>query len=97
MGVNLPSHLELYIEELRLTGFSASQGRKIGDAIEVELARLLGEAGPSALAGGALALDRLDAGKIRVAPGASARHTGSQIAQALMHGLTHPASKGRRR
>lgn len=95
MAINRSSSVELHIEELRLAGFSASQGRQIGDAVEAELTRLLGEAGGDAFPARALALDRLDAGKIRITPGSPARHTGSQIAQALMRGLA-PVNKGRR-
>jgi len=96
MAINRSSSVELQIEELRLAGFSASQGRQIGDAVEAELTRLLGEAGAGAFPATALVLDRLDAGKIRVAPGSSARQTGAEIAQALMRGLA-PANKSRRK
>lgn len=80
------ANLELHIEELVLHGFAPGDRRRIGDAVERELARLFAAEAPRALAQGA-EIERLDAGSFRAAQGSTPEAIGAQIAQALYGGL----------
>jgi hypothetical protein len=81
--------VELRIEELVLEGFAPGDRHGIGDAIQVELARLLAEQGlPPWLVGASgvgSAGDETDwsAAPIAVAPNSSAAAIGNQVAQAV--------------
>lgn len=81
IGSGGPVHV--HVETLVLHGFSASAGRRVGNAIQQELTRLIGEQGvPSGirLIGEAV---RLDAGSISVRRGAQPAAVGAQIAMAV--------------
>jgi hypothetical protein len=84
-----PSALELHIEEVVLRGFSPDDRSEIADALESELARLLGRHG---LPTKSLSADRLDGGRFQVAPGAKLRTVGGQVAKAVYHQLS-PAGR----
>jgi hypothetical protein len=85
-----PSHIEVVIEELVLHGFAPGDRRRIGDAIERELARLLAVQGLPAFATG-LALDRIDGGTFQATPGAPAGTLGGQVAQQVYQQVTAAA------
>jgi hypothetical protein len=87
-GKSSPSALELHIEELVLTGFSSADRFHIADSVERELARLLVESGIPGLEESSVALEGLDAGKFKVAPGARAHVIGRQAAQAVHRQLS---------
>jgi L-2-hydroxyglutarate oxidase LhgO len=89
--------VEVNIEELRLTGFPAGEGRRLRRAVEQELARLIAAAPAAGLPGQAAEVDHVDAGRLRFAPGASPHTVGAQIARAVFSGLREPAAKGGRR
>ncbi len=76
--------IELHIDELVLHGFNPADRRRIGEAVERELARLLGEEG---IPGGSgdVQISRLDGGSITLAPGARPEAVGAEIARSV-HG-----------
>jgi hypothetical protein len=80
----MPASIELHIDELRLAGFSAREGRQIGRAVERELARLIAQSGTF---GHTQAVDRLDAGRLRFPAGARPQAVGARIADAVFRGL----------
>lgn len=82
-----PMHIELYIEELVLHGFSSGDRHHIGDAVEHELARLFTEQGlPPSLAQ-AIEMTHLDVGTFHVGAHLRAETVGSQIARAIYGGF----------
>jgi hypothetical protein len=90
------AEIELQIDELVLHGFAAGDRRRIGRALERELARLLahGAAGgaiPRALTtDGALAFG--DGGVVHLAAGASPEVAGAQVAQAVYRAISGSTS-----
>jgi hypothetical protein len=83
-----PENVELHIEELVLRGFAPGERHRIGEAVERELVRLLGEHGvPPSLAQGS-EVERLDGGAFEVAHGSKAEAVGVQVAQAIYGGLS---------
>jgi hypothetical protein len=82
-----PANVELHIEELILHGFAPGDRYRIGEALERELARLIGAADvPLSLAHG-VDVERVDGGAFRVTPGATADAIGGHVAQAVYGGL----------
>jgi hypothetical protein len=79
--------VNLYIDELVLHGLAPGERHRIGEAVRLELARLLTEHGvPRPLArGGAMA--RLDGGAFEVAPVSEAEVFGTRVAQQVYEGL----------
>jgi hypothetical protein len=79
--------VNLHIDALVLDGFSPGDRYRIGEAVRLELARLLSEQGvPRPLTrGGAMA--RLDGGAFEVAPGSKAEVFGARVAQNVYEGL----------
>ena len=85
MGVNRrPSRVELEIGELRLTGFGAREGRRIGRAVERELAQLMA----SADLAHSRSMGHLNTQKLRFAAATRSETIGARIAQAVFHRLT---------
>jgi hypothetical protein len=83
-------NVELRIEELVLHGFAARDRRRIGAATQRELTRLFAEKGvPPSLARGT-DVPSLEAGALKVPPGAGAEAVGSRIARALYGGMERP-------
>jgi hypothetical protein len=74
--------IELHIEELVLHGFAPEDCCRIGEAVERELASLLGEQGMPSLENG-LEIAGLNVGDISIAKGARPEATGAQIARAI--------------
>ncbi|MBZ4400711.1 hypothetical protein OWM54_07380 [Myxococcus sp. MISCRS1] len=80
-----PRHICLHIDELVLHGVPASHREQVGEAVRVELTRLLTERGlPQGLSG---AVPRVDAGAIHTRPHAAPQSLGVQVAQAVYAGL----------
>ncbi|NOR41697.1 MAG: hypothetical protein GQ572_00050 [Gammaproteobacteria bacterium] len=79
--------IELNIEELVLHGFSPGDRYGIGEAVEHELTRLLGDRGvpQSLVQGGEIA--NMDGGAFEVAQGSRAQVVGAQVAKAVYGGL----------
>ena len=96
-----PSAIELHIEELVLHGFPAGDRFGIGDAVQQELARLLGEQGLPGVMAHPVNIDRIDAGAIQVGAGARPRMIGTQLAETLhqqfapAHGRTRRQPRGK--
>jgi len=96
--------IEIYIEELALEGFAASERDAIGDALTRELETLLRGADPALLHvrppaesdAGALEFDRLDAGNITLKPKASPATVGGQVARAVYGSLNSLGQSGNR-
>ena len=79
--------IELHIDQVVLHGFAAADRGGIAQAMETELARLLGEEGiPAALETG-YALESLSAGELRVYEGEAAERVGIRIARRIYQGL----------
>jgi hypothetical protein len=79
--------VELHVDELVLEGFAPGDRRRIGEAVERELARLLAIGDlPARLAeGGEIA--RLDGGSFEAAAGGRAEAVGGQVARAVFGSL----------
>ena len=78
-------NVNFHIEELVRHGFAPGDRYRIGDAVEQELARLLGTDGLPGIAGGAWS--NLSCGQIQVGRNSKPNQTGSQIAQAVHAGI----------
>jgi hypothetical protein len=81
-----PAKVELHIEQLILHGFAPGDRYRIADALERELASLLGTGVPWSLTH-SLDVERLDSGAFHTAPGAPGETIGGQVAQAVYRGL----------
>lgn len=79
--------VDLHIEELVLHGFSPGDRYRIGQAVELELTRLITEQGiPSSLSrDGDLA--RINGGTINVSPNSRAEVIGGRVAQSVYGGF----------
>lgn len=86
--------VEVHIEELVLHGFPPADRIAIGNAVQVELGRLIAERGLAATPAFA---HRLNSGTFRVAAGASAGGIGRQVAQSVYDRLSPPAPPKRNR
>jgi hypothetical protein len=82
-----PRSIDLHIRELVLHGFSPSDRYRIGDAVRLELARLLGEQGVPAALTREREVTRLDVGAFELAPGAKAEVLGAGVARSVHGGL----------
>ena len=82
-----PKNIELNIDELVLYGFSLGDRYRIGEAVERELTRLLGDRGvPQSLErGGEVA--NMDGGAFEVATRSRPQVVGAQVAKAVYGGL----------
>lgn len=79
--------IDLHIEELVLHGFSPGDRYRIGEAVELELTRLITEHGiPSSLSqGGELA--RMNGGTFNMSPNSRAEVIGARAAQSVYKGF----------
>jgi hypothetical protein len=79
--------VNLHIDALVLEGFAHGDRHRVGEAVRLELARLLSEQGVPRpwTRGGAMA--RLDGGAFEVAPGSKAEVIGARVAQQVYEGL----------
>jgi hypothetical protein len=87
-SVASPRAIEIQIEELVLYGFQLGDRYLIGEAIEHELARLLGEQDVPFSMRCENATDELKAPTFKAALGAKPPAIGRQIAQAVYEGLS---------
>ena len=84
-----PHAVELHIEELVLHGYTPSEARRVGAALQDELGRLLaGRDLPKSLAASA-ELPEIDAGQVRHPTSVGPEATGVDIARAIHGGLNH--------
>jgi hypothetical protein len=79
--------VELCIEELVLHGFAPGERYAIGDTVERELTRLLGEQGVPSLLRSENATDEIRGATFNAAHNARAPAIGKQIAQAVYGGF----------
>jgi plasmid stabilization system protein ParE len=85
----VPHEVEFHIEELVLHGYTPSQARRVGMALQSELERLLAGRGlPESLAASA-EIPRIDAGQVRHPASAGPEATGVDIARAIHGGLNY--------
>jgi hypothetical protein len=79
--------VNLHIDALVLEGFAHGDRHRVGEAVRLELARLLSEQGVPRpwTRGGAMA--RLDGGAFEVAPGSRAEVMGAQVAESVFRSL----------
>lgn len=86
-----PREIELRVEELVLHGFAPGDRHGIAEAVQRELARLLGRDGAPEgwrpIEGKNVEVDRIDAGTVRHAPDAGARQVGREVARTVWRGL----------
>lgn len=86
MGVK-PARIRVQIDELVLHGFSPLDGRRIADAVQAELTRLLaGEGLPPSLMRQAV-VEFIDAGEFRMPTSANPNGIGNGLAAGLYRGL----------
>lgn len=85
--MNQQPSLHLHIEELVLHGFAPGDRHRIGEAVQLELARLLTEeATPPGLAKSAT-IERLNGGTFQMTSAPRPETTGAQVARAVFGGL----------
>jgi hypothetical protein len=92
--VGVTKNIDLHIEELVLHGFDPRDRHGIADAVQRELARLVGERGLAAVHG-PLEIPRLDGGTIQLS-GTRAAGAGASIAGAVHSTLATPAADPKR-
>jgi hypothetical protein len=82
-------NVRLHIDRLVLDGIALAEvdRPKLREAVERELARLIGEGGVSASFETGTARPAVDGGVLQIRQGASARDLGTEIAGALYGGL----------
>ena len=85
--LNSQPSVQLRIEELVLHGFALSDRYAIGDAVERELARLLGEQGVPGSLRSENATDEIRGATFNAAHSAKPSAIGGQIAQAIYQGF----------
>lgn len=100
MVVRMPSRssepsIELQIDELVLHGFSRRDGVRIANAVEREIAKLLSAREVGALPSRSVALDRVDAGAIRLSGNERPGAVGSRIAERVVGQLPIPPGGGK--
>lgn len=84
MGQNI----EIYIEKLVLHGFSHTDRYRIGNALELELTRLISEQGIPSTLSKECEYTQVDGGTISTSPISKAEVIGNQVAQSVYAGFT---------
>jgi hypothetical protein len=88
--------IELYIDELLLEGFAASERHAIADALKLELENLLRDSSLATRADlSTFQLDRLNAGSITVQALAQSDRLGTQLGRVLFQSLNGVVSADR--
>ena len=77
----------IHIEKLVIHGVAVGSRRRLGAAVEAELARLLAQPGTLAHLDASRTVDAVDAGAISLGPRPRAESTGVHIAGAVFHSL----------
>jgi hypothetical protein len=82
-----PRAISLHIEEIVLHGVSPADRERVGDALKIEIARLLTEQGlpPALLKGGEM--ERADGGAIAATDAGRPDVLGAHVARAVVRGL----------
>ena len=80
-------NIEVYIEELVLHGFSHSKRYRIGQALQLELTRLISEQGIPSTLSNECEYARINGGTINMSPVSKAEVIGNQVAQSIYMGL----------
>src|SRR6516225_1781108 len=83
--------VKVHIEELVLHGFARGDRHRIAQAVETELARLMGEGSAPAWQQSPPAIERINSGRFKVRAGAKPQATGREIAQAVFRSLREQA------
>jgi len=83
--------VNVHIEELVLHGFATGDCRRIAQALEQELARLMGE-GTLGWRQNPPVIERVNAGAFKVEAAAKPQATGTEIARAVFRSLRQRAS-----
>ena len=89
--VAMPRSIELEIEQLDLTGVAPADRYRIGDALQRELTRLLGEQGLPSIVNSA-EFERVKGATLSLDRSAGAAVIGNQIAEAVHGGLANIGS-----
>ena len=82
-----PTRVEVVIDEFVSHGFAPEEGHRLGDAVELELSRLLSEQGIPGTLAREDHRECLDVGHIEAPPGYKAGDIGTRIASAVYSGL----------
>ena len=90
-------HVKLHIEELVLHGFPAGERRRIGDAVEMELARLLTESGLSRSPEQNMVVPAISGGSFKIAAGQKSESAGPKIAQSVYGAIQQEMTVGKNR
>ena len=83
----MPRRIRIHIEEIVLHGFEPGERLRIADALQARLAELLADTPVPGERAAGIALDRADAGTIRIPEGATASAVGEGLAAALHGGM----------
>jgi hypothetical protein len=86
--MNSQPSIELHIEELVLYGFPHADRRRIAEALQGELTRLLADPTMHVSRTTPREMARMDGGSFRVAANSQPEAIGAQVAQSLHKGLT---------
>jgi len=79
--------VEVHIEELVLHGFAPGDRHAIAEAVQRELAQLIGESQLPLSHGNPVALKQIDAGAFQVKAGSKPESSGTQIARSVLSGM----------
>ncbi len=82
-----PRAVEVHIDELVLHGFAPSDRHAIAQAVQRELARLIGEGQLPLSQGNSVALKQIDAGTFQVKADSKPANSGVQIARSVFRGM----------
>ena len=82
-----PYNIELHIEELVLHGFAPKDRYAIGEAVQIELARMFSEQGVHSSLHRGFEVEKMDGGAFQVKQGSRADAIGAQVAQSVYGGL----------
>jgi hypothetical protein len=86
----MKSSIHLHIEELVLHGFAPGDRRDIGDAVEMELRRLLADRPATGTFRESSKTDQVDAGEFNVTSGATPQTIGGHVAASVRRSLIPP-------
>jgi hypothetical protein len=82
--------IHLHIKELVLHGFAPGDRHRIGDAVEMELRRLLEDRQSTGTVQESSDTDRVDAGEFKVTSGATPQTIGGHVAASVHRSLIPP-------
>lgn len=95
--MNRPSPIHLHIEELVLHGFAPGDRHGIGDAVEMELQRLLEDRQSTGTIRQSSATDHVDAGEFKVTSDATPQSIGGHVAASVHRSLIQPNNPPQKR